>query len=82
MYDISLNLHVEDQEGMVLFSQWFCYIYRELNVRAFVHLAFAFAMHLASIVSNGTRHLAMAAIGKHQNKSALTQMQTIGAQGP
>ena len=52
------------------------------------HLAFAFtfvfAMHLASIILNGTKHmhLAMADIHKHQRKSVLTQTQTLGVQGP
>ena len=49
----------------------------ERSLRALAHLAFDFPMHLASIVFN--THLVMADIGKHQRKSALTQM--LGVQG-
>ena len=42
--------------AMVLFSSESKEISIHKHVRACAHLAFAFAMHLASIVFNGTRH--------------------------
>ena len=86
-YTVTLRIQGPNYERNALSVQRFMqrqYPEATLKVRwsPYVCVCFCVLIHLASIVFNNYTHLAMADIGKHQRKSTLMQMQTLGVQRP